>query len=1096
MKAKAVTILAVITLVLAWMPSSPAESATPSTSDRPPLTLADPLDKLVEYHGRLGDIQGPIGVVVEFQTEPVAAVHARARANNLDGAARDRDAASQLDIILREQATFSAALGRSSLRVQELYRLQNVYNGAWLYVDAAEVAGLAGLPGVKALHPIVLHELDHATSVPLIGALEAWAGSDEYQGETIKVAVIDSGIDYLHATFGGDGNYDDFDFASSDIPEGLFPTAKVAGGWDFVGDNYDARFPETSTPVPDPNPMECLVGGGAAGHGTHVAGSVAGYGVLADGSTFSGDYADLVTMSMQDYVDMFRIAPGVAPKAELYALRVFGCNGSSAMVPVAIEWAVLEGMDIINMSLGSSFGSESDPSSAISNWASEMGVIVVASAGNSGDQYFSHGSPGVASSVISVASSDNAGTVTAAFEIQNATVNSDLVGLHPAGLANFGPREFSVEGTAELANDPLACEPLTNDLSGKIAVVLRGTCEFAVKAANAQQAGAIGILITNNAPGAGPMGMSGTNPDITIPIMSASYDDGNAIIEDLRDGSSMFMRLDSKATFFQYNPAIENRLSSFSSRGVGRVGNLLKPDIAAPGGSIYSAAVATSNRGFSLSGTSMAAPHMAGVMALLREQNPNATVAELKARVMNTATVDIWQALGAGTTFSSPSRVGAGRVHIPNALASSVIAYYEDHPERVSVSFGLVQVAASGPDWDEKRPIVIRNDGTSAQTYSVYFDARYVNTGIAFSITDAANNTVSEVNVAAGATETVHVRAVIAPDSLNKTGDPTVGPGGSRSWMAEAGGHVVFAANDAPDLRVPVHIAARAASEMGVAEAAPTLPADQTGSVSLTPTGTPVYFFTPGSANNDFSLVSVLEWIDELPAIEAVQGTSVAAADLRHIGAMGTGTGTNARVFFGVATHGPWDTPMSVEFDIYVDSNQDGEWDYVIYNFNFPNLGNDVFVTYVVNLNTGVIGVSDFINRVTGATNTNIFNNNVMVLPVVHTLLGLNSGNTAFDFQIVTFHRDAAGPVDISEVYTYDIANRAFSTFNESGTVLYDDDPVFTPQISIGYDKTNMSADTRGILLLHHHNFLDRTAEAVILTNPPLPDPIFKDRFQ
>ena len=130
-------------------------------------------------------------------------------------------------------------------------------------------------------------------------------------------------------------------------------------------------------PHPDPNPLDCN------GHGSHVAGTAAGSGVLANGTTYTGPY-NATTISGNSWT----IGPGVAPKADLYGLRVFGCEGSTDVVVDAIEWAVDHDMDVINMSLGSPFGTADDPSAVASTNAAKAGVIVVTSAGNSGPNQY------------------------------------------------------------------------------------------------------------------------------------------------------------------------------------------------------------------------------------------------------------------------------------------------------------------------------------------------------------------------------------------------------------------------------------------------------------------------------------------------------------------------------------------------------------------------------------------------------------------------------------------------------------------------------------------------------------------------------------
>jgi minor extracellular serine protease Vpr len=147
--------------------------------------------------------------------------------------------------------------------------------------------------------------------VPLVGALRLWSKVSPLHGEGIRVGVIDTGIDYTHANFGGPGTVDAYTGNDKTIIEpGTFPTAKVVGGWDFAGADYDASSDATATPVPDFDPLD------VEGHGSHVAGTIAGYGVTAGGATYAGPWdgtLDPTTLG---------IGPGAAPAASLYALKV------------------------------------------------------------------------------------------------------------------------------------------------------------------------------------------------------------------------------------------------------------------------------------------------------------------------------------------------------------------------------------------------------------------------------------------------------------------------------------------------------------------------------------------------------------------------------------------------------------------------------------------------------------------------------------------------------------------------------------------------------------------------------------------------------
>ena len=230
---------------------------------------------------------------------------------------------------------------------------QSSYNGMKVRIARSKADQLATLPGVVGVRPLQKVTRNNIHGVPMIGAPGVWQ-SLGLHGEGIKIAVIDTGIDYTHANFGGPGTVAAYDAAhageaAAANPAWFGPAAvRVKGGIDLAGDSYNAD--DTSPafqpiPHPDPNPLDCN------GHGSHVAGSAAGSGVLSTGATYSGVYNGS-TISANSW----KVGPGVAPKADLYAIRVFGCDGSTEVTVDAIEWAVDNDMDVINMSLGSAFG--------------------------------------------------------------------------------------------------------------------------------------------------------------------------------------------------------------------------------------------------------------------------------------------------------------------------------------------------------------------------------------------------------------------------------------------------------------------------------------------------------------------------------------------------------------------------------------------------------------------------------------------------------------------------------------------------------------------------------------------------------------------
>src|SRR5438067_2176756 len=281
-----------------------------------------------------------------------------------------------------------------------LAQFQSALNGIKVQIAVSKLSQLSSLSGVTALLPVHNDVPDNATSVPYIGAPTVWDAPTNYRGEGIKVGVIDTGTDYTHANFGGPGTPADYTTAHAAEtapanPLYFGPSApKVKGGFDLVGDAYNANV-SGSVPMPDPNPLDCN------GHGSHVSGTAAGFGVTSGGATYAGPYNPSIYTP-----GAFTIGPGVAPKADLYAYRVFGCTGSTNVTVDAINMAFNDGMDVINMSLGSPFGTANDASAVASTNVAKAGMIVVSSAGNSGANQYITGSPASGTGTISIAAND------------------------------------------------------------------------------------------------------------------------------------------------------------------------------------------------------------------------------------------------------------------------------------------------------------------------------------------------------------------------------------------------------------------------------------------------------------------------------------------------------------------------------------------------------------------------------------------------------------------------------------------------------------------------------------------------------------------
>ena len=343
--------------------------------------------------------------VIQLEGEPVAAFYASLMADEQAQSA-SVNALTQAQLATVEAAQMQLMDTLATYDAQVIYRVQRVFNGIAIYAPADQVAAIAALPGVLGVYPLIPKEPTNARAAELLDMPEIWQGIDHAgaTGAGISIAIIDTGTDYLHTIFGGPGTGNLLNDTKIIGDAANFPGPKVVGGYDFAGDTYDAT-PSSSAfqpvPTPDPDPMDCY----GFGHGTHVSGTAAGYGVRADGTTYPGPYDTTINLNA------LRIGPGMAPEAAIYALKVFGCSGSSNVVDAAIEWAVdpnqdgdfSDHVDVINLSLGSSFGASFDATTIAVENAAKLGIIVVTSAGNTGDVHYAVGSPGMATRAIAVA---------------------------------------------------------------------------------------------------------------------------------------------------------------------------------------------------------------------------------------------------------------------------------------------------------------------------------------------------------------------------------------------------------------------------------------------------------------------------------------------------------------------------------------------------------------------------------------------------------------------------------------------------------------------------------------------------------------------
>ncbi|MGD6848774.1 S8 family serine peptidase [Rossellomorea aquimaris] len=502
-------------------------------------------------------------------------------------------------------------------------------------------------------------------SLPQIGADKLH--EENIIGTGVKVGVIDTGVDYNHPDLKGvfKGGYDFVD-NDSDPMETTLKDWKDSGKPEFNGSSYYTF------------------------HGTHVAGSIAGQKENSSASSVKG------------------VAPGV----DLYAYRVLGPygSGSNAAVMAGIEKAVTDGMDVINLSLGSNVNEPLNPTSIAINNAMLSGVVAVVAAGNNGPGEKTLGSPGAAALGITVGASDvslTIPTISASAGDQEIMDMKLLARNYTDNLEDLQDMSLPIVevgiGKVEDFNN--------KDVAGKVAIIERGAITFDEKIQNAKDAGAKAAIVYNNVDGEIEAYIGeGTN---YVPAFRISKAEGEQL------------KLQSEITFDSLGSVKTegDHLAEFSSRGPANGNDDIKPDVVGPGVAILSTLPEFMNNpedgenydaAFGrLSGTSMASPHVAGAAALILQAHPEYTPFEVKEALMNTADEMNGE--------YSVNEVGAGRIDVHEAVHSDVLVkvldktmheqdgeFVEIDEETGSIAFGSHFKEDDG-QIEDSRKVVIQN---------------------------------------------------------------------------------------------------------------------------------------------------------------------------------------------------------------------------------------------------------------------------------------------------------------------------------------------------------------------------------------------------
>lgn len=629
-------------------------------------------------------------------------------------------------------------LGRPLASIGSQFEFQHAFNGLAVRVTAAEAAKLVRLPGVAAVQPLRIIPVSTDRGPQLIGAANLWAGiadgvSDRLfidnfdapsafanRGEGMVAGVIDTGLNFAHPSFAavdesgyqfvnplGAGQYLGLCGPDSSPDWPAQCNDKVIGAYDFVS----ALMPEVHLYDPDaidgPGPTD------ENGHGSHTASTVAGNPVMAQ---VPGGPS-------------LRIS-GVAPRANLIVYNACYTTGTGQgscfdlSLVASVNQAVADGVvDVLNYSIaGGSDPWNEAPSLAFLD-AVDTGIFVAASAGNSGPSSGTtdHAEPWTTTVA---ASTHGRGAFVNKLRVTGpAPVPPDLAAITVTVPSSSVPLTAPIAGAlAYNAADPLLCSPAApGSYAGKVVMVFRGTCTFVAKVLNVEAGGASAVILANNAEAALNPNLDGTH----IPVATVKQSQGNAIAAFFAGAGSADVLLDypSEAT-----PEIPDRVATFSSRGPASLAQL-KPDIAAPGSNILAAVNGDANAFGVLSGTSMAAPHVAGAAVLLRKAHPEWTPSEVKSALMlNSRNIGITvQPSGAPATVFD---MGAGRTQVDIAAISPLVMdetsyhYLRADPSRNGEPSSL-NVPSLGNDTcvgecDFVR--TFRNTGSSAQSWTVSLD--------------------------------------------------------------------------------------------------------------------------------------------------------------------------------------------------------------------------------------------------------------------------------------------------------------------------------------------------------------------------------------